>query len=91
MCFPQVFLNFLTNYIPGLWNDVDGCTGCQEGLIHLPTDRAEWPSVTLAVFIEQPTPFLPEVLEKISQLDYPKDKITLWVHNAVSYIQCMSH
>ncbi len=80
----QIFLNFLSNYIPNGWNSVDGCIACKDGFKKLPTDRSEWPSVLLAVFIERPTPFLLEVLEGIHLLDYPKEKITLWVHNEVS-------
>ena len=38
-----------------------------------------------AVFIEHPSPFLVEMLEKVTGLDYPKEKISLWVHNTVSY------
>jgi len=57
---------------------------CKEWHKALPEDKQDWPSVVLAVFIESPSPFLMEVLEKVSQLSYPKEKISLWVHNAVS-------
>jgi procollagen-lysine,2-oxoglutarate 5-dioxygenase, invertebrate len=37
------------------------------------------------VFIEQPTPFLDEFFQKLLNLEYPKDKIHLFIHNAVNY------
>ena len=42
------------------------------------------PTVTLGVFIEQATPFLEEFLAKVAGLIYPKDKIDLFIHNAVT-------
>lgn len=39
----------------------------------------------MAVFIEQPTPFLEEFLTQIEKVDYPKNKIHLFVHNNVEY------
>ena len=39
----------------------------------------------LALFVEQPTPFLPEFLEKVSLLDYPRPKIDLLVHSASDF------
>ena len=37
----------------------------------------------MGLFIEKPTPFLEEYLTKIAELDYPKEKMCLLVHNAV--------
>lgn len=76
----QLFLNFLGNYVPNEWSTSGGCRRCQEMSLQLPSSRSEWPTVLLALFIESPTPFLLEVLEKVTQLDYPKDKISLWIH-----------
>lgn len=45
----------------------------------------------VGVFIEQPTPFLPEFFQRLLALDYPKDKVKLFVHNSVSiYIRSYS-
>lgn len=38
----------------------------------------------VGVFIEQPTPFLPEFFQRLLTLDYPKHKLSLFVHNNVS-------
>lgn len=46
-------------------------------------EREKWPHVQLALFVELPTPFLPQMLEKLSALDYPKSHMSLWVHNKV--------
>lgn len=42
----------------------------------------------VGVFIEQPTPFLPEFFQRLLALDYPKDKVQLFVHNSVSIYIC---
>ena len=34
-------------------------------------------------FIEKPTPFIPEFLNRMMQLDYPKKRIDLLIHNSV--------
>lgn len=39
----------------------------------------------LAVFVEQPTPFLPRFLQRLLLLDYPPDRISLFLHNSVRY------
>lgn len=39
----------------------------------------------MAVFIEHPTAFLEDFLFKIDALTYPKKKIDLYVHVAVSF------
>jgi hypothetical protein len=43
-----------------------------------------YPVVLVAVFIEQPTPFLEEFLEKLYNIEYPREKLHLFVHNSVS-------
>ena len=43
------------------------------------------PHVLLGIFIEKPTPFLEVFFNKIANLDYDKDKITLLIHNDVEY------
>lgn len=42
----------------------------------------------VGVFIEQPTPFLPEFFQRLLTLDYPKDKLKLFIHNNVSVHSC---
>jgi hypothetical protein len=37
----------------------------------------------MALFIEVPTPFLREFFQKISDLAYPKKKISVLIHNNV--------
>lgn len=39
----------------------------------------------MAIYIEQPTPFLEEFFMRISELNYPKDKIHLLLRNNVPY------
>ena len=40
--------------------------------------------MVVGVFIEQPTPFFEEFLAKLHGLNYPKDKVHLFIHNAVT-------
>uniref|UniRef100_A0A8C7XDY8 procollagen-lysine 5-dioxygenase n=1 Tax=Oryzias sinensis TaxID=183150 RepID=A0A8C7XDY8_9TELE len=42
-------------------------------------------AVSNSLFIEQPTPFLPEFLHRLLTLDYPKDKLQVFVHNNEVY------
>nr|XP_014352218.1 PREDICTED: procollagen-lysine,2-oxoglutarate 5-dioxygenase 3 [Latimeria chalumnae] len=45
----------------------------------------QFPQVTVGIFIEQPTPFFPEFLERLSTLDYPQSKLHLFIHNNAVY------
>ena len=76
----QLFLNFLGNYIVGGWTKETGCGICD--MIELKQD-SELPNLLMAIFVIQPTPFFTEFLEKIVALNYPKNKISLWIHNQV--------
>ena len=37
-------------------------------------------------FIERPTPFIPEFLNRMMQLNYPKKRIDLLIHNTVGIL-----
>lgn len=43
------------------------------------------PAITVGVFIEEPTPFFDEFLEKFLKLNYPKEKMSLFIHRGVDY------
>lgn len=85
----KIFLNYLGNYIPNQWNQENGCVHCSQDNIELPSDRDTWPTVFLALFVETPTPFLPQVLEKIQRLDYPTQRMSVWIHNQDNYHEAM--
>uniref|UniRef100_A0A8C9W2M4 procollagen-lysine 5-dioxygenase n=1 Tax=Scleropages formosus TaxID=113540 RepID=A0A8C9W2M4_SCLFO len=79
----KLYLNYLGNYIPNTWNYEHGCGVCDKDILdlsHFPVSL-----VTVGVFIEQPTPFLPEFLERLLTLDYPKNKLSIFVHNNEVY------
>ncbi|XP_077100272.1 procollagen-lysine,2-oxoglutarate 5-dioxygenase 2 isoform X1 [Siphateles boraxobius] len=80
----KIYLNYLANYIPNVWNYERGCTICDQDMVDL-SQLKEFPQVTVGVYIEQPTPFLPEFFERILNLDYPKDKLNVFVHNSEVY------
>ena len=77
-------LNHLANYVPNAWNKEDQCTSCWEDTISF-KELKEIPQVVLSIFIEQPTPFIEEFFDRISELEYPKDKIDLFIHNGEEY------
>uniref|UniRef100_A0A3Q2E9R0 procollagen-lysine 5-dioxygenase n=1 Tax=Cyprinodon variegatus TaxID=28743 RepID=A0A3Q2E9R0_CYPVA len=54
-------------------------------VVHGNGNTKEYPDVLVGVFIEQPTPFLPEFFKQLLTLDYPKDKLKLFVHNNEVY------
>ncbi|KAK2117258.1 Multifunctional procollagen lysine hydroxylase and glycosyltransferase LH3 [Saguinus oedipus] len=75
-------LNYLGNYVPNGWTPEGGCGFCNRDRRTLPGGQPP-PRVFLAVFVEQPTPFLPRFLQRLLLLDYPHDRITLFLHNNV--------
>lgn len=78
-------LNALGNYLARAWNEQEGCRACRRGQVNLEEEQAHnMPVVMMSLFIEQPTPFLEEFLQKIYEILYPKHKIHLFVHNQVS-------
>lgn len=81
----KIYLNNFGNYVARAYHPVDGCRHCKHGEIDL-TNFKEFPIVLMGIFIEHPTPFLEEQLEKVYQIDYPKKRIHLFIHNAVSGI-----
>ncbi|KAI6239005.1 Oxoglutarate iron-dependent oxygenase domain containing protein [Aphelenchoides fujianensis] len=74
-------LNSFANYVGGRFNMLEGCAKC-EPLVELP---AELPFVTLAVFVAKPTPYVEEFFRTITRLDYPTDRIDLYLYNNQMY------
>ncbi|XP_071184048.1 procollagen-lysine,2-oxoglutarate 5-dioxygenase 2-like isoform X3 [Salvelinus alpinus] len=80
----KMYLNYLGNYIPNAWNYERGCGVCDHNMVDL-SQLKEYPTVMVGVFIEQPTPFLSEFFQRLVTLDYPKDKLNVFVHNNEVY------
>ena len=81
----QAFISYLSNYVPNQWNHLSGCLHCQNNVISLPMEEVNWPTILIALFVKVPTPFFDIVLKKLEQLNYPKQLISIWIHNQVSY------
>ncbi|KAG6446513.1 procollagen-lysine,2-oxoglutarate 5-dioxygenase [Manduca sexta] len=79
----KITLNHYGNYLAKSWSPKEGCALCKDKKIELQDDAL--PTVMMAVFIEQPTPFMEEFLEQIHDTDYPKEKIHLFLRNNVEY------
>lgn len=79
-------LNYLGNYVPTAWTFEDGCGICDEDLLFLTeTADQDLPLVYIGVFIEHPTPFMEEFLDRLTTLNYPTSRIRLFIHNNVVY------
>lgn len=53
--------------------------------ILLPSKDENLPTVLVGLFIEEPTPFFDEFLNSVYKLEYARNKMHLFVHNAVQY------
>lgn len=84
--FSKTKLNSLGNYLARAWTPEEECRHCRWGHIDLQkTKDANMPVVLLALFIENPTPFLQEYFLKIGDLEYPKQKLHILIYNNVKY------
>ncbi|XP_058129261.1 procollagen-lysine,2-oxoglutarate 5-dioxygenase [Anopheles ziemanni] len=80
----KLALNSYANYLAGAF--VDGeCKTVHENRLTLPEDAAKLPLVTMALFVEKPTPFLEEWFDRITKLNYPGDRLDVLVHSSVAY------
>ncbi|XP_049885467.1 procollagen-lysine,2-oxoglutarate 5-dioxygenase [Pectinophora gossypiella] len=79
----KLTLNHLGNYLAKSWSNKSGCALCKQKRIELKDDKL--PMIMMAVFIEQPTPFLEEFLQQLLDTNYPKTKIHLLLRNNVEY------
>lgn len=76
-------LNSLGNYLAGTFDKT--CIICTENNLILDEDNL--PTISLTVSILKPYPFLRDFWDKISALNYPKNKINLFVHcNVPTYL-----
>jgi procollagen-lysine,2-oxoglutarate 5-dioxygenase len=76
----------LSNYLADGWTPSSGCLSCKEGLFDLSAvQESDYPSVLVAIFVESATPFIREFFQRVAALDYPKDRIDVYVHNNVDF------
>uniref|UniRef100_A0A9L9PXC2 Procollagen-lysine,2-oxoglutarate 5-dioxygenase 2 n=1 Tax=Homo sapiens TaxID=9606 RepID=A0A9L9PXC2_HUMAN len=80
----KILLNYFGNYVPNSWTQDNGCTLCEFDTVDLSAVDVH-PNVSIGVFIEQPTPFLPRFLDILLTLDYPKEALKLFIHNKEVY------
>ncbi|KAI5705962.1 procollagen-lysine,2-oxoglutarate 5-dioxygenase [Diaphorina citri] len=80
----KIELNSFGNYLAKSWK-TSGCTRCNL-IKHLDSLKPDqFPSVLISVFIDKPTAFLEEFLNKIANLNYPAKKISMFVYNNQEY------
>ncbi|XP_062512478.1 multifunctional procollagen lysine hydroxylase and glycosyltransferase LH3-like [Corticium candelabrum] len=76
----------LGNYVPNRWTSESGCTYCDTHMFSLQhTEESEFPDVLMAVFSIRPTPFFGRFLEKVAELNYPKNRISLRLYVVNEY------
>ncbi|KHJ92978.1 hypothetical protein OESDEN_07118 [Oesophagostomum dentatum] len=80
----KIYLNYLANYVSGRWSSTTGCSFCgKKPKLDLTSKKEEeFPLVAVSIFIAKPIPFIEEMLEAFAQLDYPKQKIVLFIYNS---------
>uniref|UniRef100_A0AAZ3Q7H8 Procollagen-lysine,2-oxoglutarate 5-dioxygenase 1 n=1 Tax=Oncorhynchus tshawytscha TaxID=74940 RepID=A0AAZ3Q7H8_ONCTS len=74
-------INYLSNYIPTVWTFETGCSVCLEDLRPLSGLKSEYPLVVIGIFIQQPTPFVSVFFETLLKLEYPKNRLKLFIYN----------
>lgn len=48
--------------------------------------ESEYPVVVMGIFIQQPTPFVTVFFERLLKLQYPKNRLKLFIYNRVNGI-----
>ncbi|XP_071507295.1 procollagen-lysine,2-oxoglutarate 5-dioxygenase 1-like [Diadema antillarum] len=82
----KVALNHLTNYVPNQWTWDAGCIRCMSNKFSFNGLTVEdYPMVMVAVFVSVPTPFFDEFLQHIVEINYPKSRIDLFIHNRAMF------
>lgn len=82
----KVTLNSLGNYLANSWSPTNGCNSCKLNRTSLDDKKLkDYPTVLIGVFIHHATPFLDEFFIDLENLRYPKDKLSILIHNSVEY------
>lgn len=81
-------LNNFGSYLAGAYKHKE-CQLCNEQKLDVNPhdDMNALPTVTMGLFIVKATPFLEEYFDSIRSIDYPKEKLFLFVYNNVSDIE----
>ncbi|CAI4231375.1 unnamed protein product [Auanema sp. JU1783] len=77
------YLNYLTNYLAKRWSSATGCFNCGDKSRLDLSEKSEedLPLITVSFVISKPIPFVEEVLKALSEVEYPKSRIALYVFN----------
>ncbi|KAJ3586291.1 hypothetical protein NHX12_012691 [Muraenolepis orangiensis] len=79
-------VNYLGNYIPMVWTFESGCTVCHQDQRPLAgIQESAFPLVMIGIFIQQPTPFVTVFFERLLTLQYPKNRLQLFIYNQESH------
>ena len=79
---PRTVFNRMADTLVNGWTAKTGCMSCRQDTVSLAGVKlGDYPTVLLALFLTQPTPFTREFFQRIAALDYPKNRIDLYVYN----------
>lgn len=77
----KIPLNSLGNYLAKSWHPAVGCLTC----FNSTSQKRIEARVLIAINILKPTPFLDLFLEDVSSLEYPLDKISVFIQSATNF------
>lgn len=86
----KISLNRIGNYVPKNWHSDYGCRQCDRNLLDL-SEFDTLPLIQVAIFIPYPVPFLNEFFDRVSNLDYPKSRINIFIYNQVEEAEKSVH
>lgn len=58
-------------------------------MLALPQE-SEYPLVMIGIFIQQPTPFVTVFFERLLKLQYPKNRLKLFIYNRVTFLSLIN-
>lgn len=73
----------MVSYLNGAWTPTHGCLSCKRNVIDVDS-LEELPTMYMTLMVVETTPFLHHWLARVDALDYPKDKLDVFVFNQVS-------
>ncbi|XP_072223349.1 procollagen-lysine,2-oxoglutarate 5-dioxygenase 1 isoform X2 [Leuresthes tenuis] len=79
-------INYLGNYIPNTWTFETGYNvHWEDRRSFADMKESEYPVVVISIFIQQPTPFVTVFFERLLKLQYPKNRLKLFIFNQVAH------
>ena len=75
----------MVSYLNSAWTPTAGCLACNRNKMDV-SKVEKLPTLYMTLMVEETTPFLHHWFKRLDALSYPKDKLTVFVHNQVSCV-----